>query len=61
MAKEQCMFKHGAHQSTYISANTCFNNYWEWLASLVAGLEPQYFINIRDINDQEVLNVFISL
>lgn len=65
MAEEQRKFIYGAHQGTYIlqskSTNTCSNDCWEWLASLLAGLEPQYFINIRDVKDQEVPNVFISL
>lgn len=63
MAGEQPKSGYGANQSTCIlqpkSTNAYLNNCWELPVSLLASLEPQYFINIRDVKDQGVLNVFI--
>lgn len=65
MTKEQCMSIYGTNQGTYIlqskSANVYLTDCWELPASLLAGWEPQYFINIRDVKDHGVPNVFISV
>lgn len=64
MTEEQCMSIYGANQGTYIlqskSTNVCLTDRRELPASLLAGSEPQYFVNIRDVKALGVPNVFIS-
>lgn len=56
---------YGANQGNYIlqskSTKVYLTDCWELPASLLAGWEAQYFINIRAVKDQGVPNVFISV